>query len=318
MGGLWRGIAQWLTRFRWLVAGLAALVVVLACVLVVPQWLVEWDLGTLARTLTAADRAKAINDVRSSLLQGIGGAVLLLGAFFTYRQLQTGREQLEVSRQQAESAAEHARDQLELAQQALVIERLRHATDQLGHAELDVRVGGIYELERVANDSPKHSSTITEVLTAFVRGHAPWPPRLDAQPSADTPISKVPGLHVRALDVHAALTVLVRRPPLPTPGGSLNLQGADLRNALLNGADLQGADLSRGGLQGAVLSGAKLQGANLSRGAATNGEAQRSGPVWSRPHSCQARRCGSATSQPEKRKSGTGEAATGPYKICRS
>ena len=78
------------------------------------------------RTLAAAERAKAINDVRATLLQGIGGAVILLGAHFTYRQLQIGREQLQI------------------AQQGQVTDRFTRAIDQLGHAELDVRLGGIY------------------------------------------------------------------------------------------------------------------------------------------------------------------------------
>jgi uncharacterized protein YjbI with pentapeptide repeats len=273
MGGLWRGIAQPLARFRWPLAGLAALVVVLACVLVVPQWLVRWELGASARTLTAPERAKAINDVRGTLLQGIGGAVLLLGAYFTYRQLQTGRDQLEVTRQQAQITAEQAREQLEIAQQGQVTERFTRATDQLGHAEPNVRLGGIYALERIANDSPGYRTTIAEVLTAFVRGHAPLPPRPEAQSPADTHVKQVPELQVRAPDIQAALTVLARRRPPPTPGGRLDLHATDLRKALLDwadlqkarldGAQLQEANLERAELGEANLASAQLQGANL-------------------------------------------------------
>jgi hypothetical protein len=86
-------------------------------------------------TLTAADKAKSINDVRVTLLQGIGGAVLLLGAYFTYRQLQTGREQLAI------------------AQQGQVTERFTRAIDQLGSSQVDVRIGGIYGLERITQDA---------------------------------------------------------------------------------------------------------------------------------------------------------------------
>jgi hypothetical protein len=62
---LWRDISHGLSRVRWPLAGLAALVVILACVLVIPQWLVRWELGAPARTLSPADKAKAINDVRA-------------------------------------------------------------------------------------------------------------------------------------------------------------------------------------------------------------------------------------------------------------
>jgi hypothetical protein len=92
-------LRRWLSTFRWPLAGLAALVVVLACVLVVPQWLVGWELGDAVRELTADQEAKAINDVRTTLLQGIGGAAILVGIYFTYRQLQTGREQLQIAQQ---------------------------------------------------------------------------------------------------------------------------------------------------------------------------------------------------------------------------
>jgi hypothetical protein len=89
---LWDRISGGLSRRPWPLAGLAALVVIRGCVLAIPQWLVRWDLGALARTLSAADRAKAINDVRTTLLQGLGGVALLVGVYFTYRQLWTTRE----------------------------------------------------------------------------------------------------------------------------------------------------------------------------------------------------------------------------------
>jgi uncharacterized protein YjbI with pentapeptide repeats len=244
-GRLWRGISRGLARLRWPLAGLAALVIILACVLVIPQWLVRWELGAQARTLAAAERAKAINDVRATLLQGIGGAVILLGAYFTYRQLQTGREQVQI------------------AQQGQVTERFTRAIDQLGHAELDVRLGGIYALERIANDSPNDRTAIAEVLTAFVRGHAPWPPKLAGQYRAEAPIEQVPELQVRAPDVQAALTVLARRQHLPRLRGRLNLEGTDLRKARLEDADLQAASLFNANLQEAILDAANLQGAIL-------------------------------------------------------
>jgi uncharacterized protein YjbI with pentapeptide repeats len=244
-GRFWHRITRGLARVRWPLAGLAALVVILACVLLIPQWLVRWELGAPAGTLSAADKAKAINDVRTTLLQGIGGAVILLGAYFTYRQLQTGREQLQI------------------AQQGQVTERFTRAIDQLGHAELDVRLGGIYALERIANDSPNDRTTIAEVLTAFVRGHAPWPPKLAGQYRAETPIEQVPELHVRAPDVQAALTVLGRRQPLPKLRGRLDLEATDLRKARLEDADLRDASLFDNNLQEAILDAANLQGAIL-------------------------------------------------------
>jgi uncharacterized protein YjbI with pentapeptide repeats len=252
IGRFLRLTLQRLTRFRWTLIGLAALVVVLACILALPQMLVDWELGAQAGRLTATDRAKAINDVRATLLQGLAGAAILLGAYFTYRQLQIGREQLE-----------SGREQLRIAQQGQVTERFTRAIDQLGHAELDVRLGGIYALERIANDSSDDRATIAEILTAFVRGHAPWPPRMPGQYVADAAIERVPELQVRAPDVQAALTVLARRQLPPRPSGRLDLHATDLRKASLASANLQRANLVLANLAEADLDDANLQKASL-------------------------------------------------------
>jgi hypothetical protein len=140
------------------VAGLLWVVLVLA-----PPWFVH-D-GSLAG-LTVQ------NQVRTTLLQGLGGVALLLGAYFTWRQLRIARE-------------------------GQITERFTRAIDQLGHDHLDVRLGGIYALERIARDSPADRATIGEVLTAFVRSHAPWPPSLPDQPPATTPPEEVPKLQLR-------------------------------------------------------------------------------------------------------------------------
>jgi len=72
------------------------------------------------------------------------------------------------------------------------------------------RLGRIYALERIAKDSVPDGATIAEVLTAFVRGRAPWPPARPDQPGEDTPIQEIPYLR-SAADVQAALTVLGRQ-----------------------------------------------------------------------------------------------------------
>ena len=57
-------------------------------------------------------------------------------------------------------------------------DRYAKAIEQLGWDKLDVRVGGIYAIERVARDSARDHLTVMEVLTAFIREHSdePWPP----------------------------------------------------------------------------------------------------------------------------------------------
>jgi hypothetical protein len=131
-----------------------------------------------------------------------------IGAAVTLRQVGTSREQLEVTRQQVQATAQQAREQLGVAEQGQITERYTRAIDQVGHNQLDVRIGGIYALERIARDSSADRATVGEVLTAFVRTLAPWPPSLPGQYRATVPIDRVPELQARAPDVQAALTVL--------------------------------------------------------------------------------------------------------------
>ena len=58
-------------------------------------------------------------------------------------------------------------------------DRYTKAIEQLGSDKLDVRIGGIYALERIARDSARDHPTVIEVLAAFVREHSreqgrPW------------------------------------------------------------------------------------------------------------------------------------------------
>jgi Pentapeptide repeats (8 copies) len=229
MRRLW--VAGWLPA----IAAVAGVLGLLWLVLVAaPPWFVH------DRSL---EGLKAQNEVRTTLLQGLGGVVLLVGAYFTYRQLRTTRE-------------------------GQITERYTRAIDQLGHAQLDVRLGGIYALERIARDSPADRATIGEVLTAFVRSHAPWPPRLSGQYVAAAPIDQVPELQVRAPDVQASLTVLGRS-GFARAGGDqgnrLDLHAGDLRCARLRGAQLERANLHDAHLDRANLGGANLERTDLGR-----------------------------------------------------
>lgn len=88
--------------------------------------------------------------------------MLLLGAYLTYRQPRVTR-------------------------QRQLTDRHTKAVDRLGSQHLDVRVGGIHAPERIARDPPQDRATTEEVLTAFVRGHAPGqlPHRTDRHPTAN-------------------------------------------------------------------------------------------------------------------------------------
>jgi len=144
-----------------------------------------------------------------------------------------------------------------------VRELYTRAIELLGSDTLDVRLGGIYALERIATDSPGDHPTVVEVLSAFVREHT-IPGRSGALRRAGrhpTPPSTPSGPET---DIQAAVTVLGRLPP-PRDGTRADLTGARLAGAQLEKADLSGAALTDVDLTGARLVEAKLTGTTLGR-----------------------------------------------------
>jgi hypothetical protein len=241
-----------------IVATFAGLLALAAALVVLPVLLVPAGAITDAKELY-----KARNDVRGTLVQVLAGGLVASGLVFTARTLDLNRS-------------------------GQVTERFTRAVAQLGQRELgklDVRLGGIYALERIAHDSATDLPTVVEVLCAHVREYSPWPPRLPGQGRADlTPdqLPDLPDLPTRAPDLQAVLTVLGRLPDAhPRQSGRArtanpirriltrtdlrraNLSAAHLERAELGGAHLEGANLRDANLEGADLRGASLQGADL-------------------------------------------------------
>lgn len=243
---------QWRKRLVTPAAGLAvALACLLAAVIFLPRILIGVDVGSYQLDQMAASaQASAINSIRSALLQGIGGAAVIAGAYIAWRQLHHN--------------IDDSRSQRELERQASLTEWFNRAVEHLGSAELATRLGGIYALDRIGRDSAADRRAIVDILAAYVRMTSPWPPPAQAGYPAQHPLVRLPPMRVRAVDVQAALTVLGR-------WGADEVRDdvwpyADLTDADLRLANLAGARLLRMRLHGANLSGANLSGADL-RGA---------------------------------------------------
>jgi uncharacterized protein YjbI with pentapeptide repeats len=277
-----QGRTGWRRRLGWSLAGVAGVALLATalwiCIAVLPQLLYPPLSNADLSELSAADqaarregRAKVQNDARTTLLQGLAALLVLGGAGITaavtLRQVRISRQQLKQAREDADRSDKRLGEQIAVAQEGQITERFTRAVDQLGQPgpdRLDVRLGGIYALERIAHDSPTHRLAVVELLTAFVRTHAPWPPRLPGQYKADAPIDQVPPLQNRAPDVQAVLTIIGRRltqkdDPL------LHLNDSDLRRATLNKMSLAGSQLGGANLAGATLIKADLTKAQLDR-----------------------------------------------------
>jgi hypothetical protein len=215
------------------VAGLVLIVGLLAlAVFILPSQMV-----TAADVPVTVDRLKAQNDIRTTLLQSLAGVALLLGAVFTARTYA-------------------------LNKQGQITDRFTKAISQLGDQDkLDVRVGGIYALERIARDSERDNGPIMAVLSAFLHEAAPasgFDPNGDQYRRPRT-------------DVEAALTVISRRDRRHDPREAArdsavlypSLSDLDLWGAFLFGAHLEGLRLHRTHLEFAGLAESHLEGARL-------------------------------------------------------
>jgi hypothetical protein len=211
--------------------GAALFVVVVVLLFLVLNWYI------------APTKPSEKKDLVLAAAQILGGTALLSGLYFTWRTLQVNRE-------------------------GQITERFTRAIDQLGMVEdgqklFEIRIGGIYALERIAKESAEDYGPIVEILTAYVRHNAPWPPESETEQET---------LKAPDPDIQAILAVLLGHRPSYFPGSGVpwpldlhatnlsgaNLRGANLGNVDLSGANFRGADLEYASLHRANLSGAFL------------------------------------------------------------
>jgi hypothetical protein len=229
------------------VAAASALLLAYLLIWYGPDVIARHDVGDVTGQLRIFRLQQARDAARGRLLT-LGAGLFAAGALiFTAQNYRLGRRTLEV------------------AVQGQVTDRYTRAIEQLGSKKLDVRIGGIFGLERVAHDSARDHPPVMEVLAAFVREHSreQW-----SWPAAAGPAH--PAIPRRAIrpDVQAALTVIGRR-HARLDRERVDLTAAVLPFALLLGADLSrirlvGADLSDAVMHGALLVGTNLTDANLS------------------------------------------------------
>jgi hypothetical protein len=205
-----------------------------------------------------------------TLAQILGGTALLSGLYFTWRTLQLNRE-------------------------GQITERFTRAIDQLSKTDdkdkkiEEIRLGGIYALERIAVEDPdNYHWPIMQVFAAYLRTHAGWQGNRFRviKPAADIQtVLAVVGHRSRYYEAGENEGLVLYETDFSNyqfpPGAHLEgvwlanahfesadlseakLKKADLRGAHLEGAFLWGADLKKAELSGAHLEGAYLEGADL-------------------------------------------------------
>jgi hypothetical protein len=142
IGLLFAGVPLGLVIVALVVTGLAV-----CSILILPPYLVDRDRG--GQALETKDLVAAENSVRATLIQALGGLFFLVTIFLTWTQL-------------------HATQQQQLT------DRFTSAIGLLGNKDDAVRLGGIFSLGRIAEESKTDRQSISETLTAYVRKKSPW------------------------------------------------------------------------------------------------------------------------------------------------
>ncbi len=166
----------------------------------------------------------------------------------------------------------------ETAEQGQITERINKAIENLGKSDnnkpvIEVRIGALLALERIAKDSIRDHIQIMEILCAYIRYNSPLE-NLSNDADKDQDISE---------DIQTALTIIGRRAKWPEGKKRLkherdqdykidlrssNLRGAYFENAnfsyaWFNYADMRGAEFFRANLNYAILNNVILKHAGL-------------------------------------------------------
>jgi uncharacterized protein YjbI with pentapeptide repeats len=227
-------------------------------------------------------------NIRTGWAQAMGGAVLLIGLFFTWRNIRATEKNVEIAQENIrvnqDSAAknlaitqrnleitqenirntqENAARNLAIAQEGQITERFTRAVEQLGNKEsMASRLGGIYALERIAQDSERDHWPIVEILCAFVRENAAWKGGDAAVP--ENVEDMLVSIKEPEPDIRSILKVLGRRTLAnETDNQKLDLLRTDLRRHVLEGAHLEKANISHSRMDWSTLRDTHLDGAFL-------------------------------------------------------
>jgi hypothetical protein len=163
-----------------------------------------------------------------------------------------------------------ASKELHISEQGQITNRFNAAVTNLGSPSTDVRLGGIYALERIMEDSERDAETIPLILSAYVRLHAPLSAAEEEKTQSASEDKPPPADIAAAIDVLSGLPVLAGGYAHDVDLGHTDLRGLDagrgaanFDSAYFGGANLSGAYFNFAHLDSAIFDEANLHGVEM-------------------------------------------------------
>ena len=205
------------------------------------------------------------NPIQAVISDGVRNLGLLLAAsigwFFLYWRAKTTDLNVEAAEQSAEATRKNA----ELAEKGLITDRLTRAIEQIAHEKPYMRVGGIRDLEQIADTQEEERMKIAHILASFIRTQA-----VKNYKENELMMKEEFDAHrEKRLDIEIAVTVLSRIASKLEKQKQFEQHSENkydlcsLENLDLRGLRFEGVDLSKFALEGTDFSGAWLRGANF-------------------------------------------------------
>lgn len=225
------------------------------------------------------DLADAENSYRATLAQIFGGVAIAIGIYYTWRRITIAEEDLKATQENLRVTQEN----LKVSQEGQITERFTRAIDQLGATDkngnpaIEIRLGGIYALEKIADKSEEYYWPIVEILTAYVRKNSEVQ-ATERKEFKNISMDTLSPIYVKnqkikelPFDILAIITVINRRKHSLDSEENVaidlsftNLEYAQFPSVNFNDAYFNGANLTRANFNEAKLSGIIFYDANLS------------------------------------------------------
>ena len=199
---------------------LIILVLTFAFLLIFPMWQVS-HFGLNNVTLEATFEIQyrtTLTQIIATFAQILGGVAIGIGIYYTWRRVTIAENSLKHAQKTLVANLKIAQDNLKIAKEGQITERFTRAVNQLGAIDhlgnpaIEIRLGGIYALERISNESEKDYWQIMEILTTYIRLNShveEW--EKEYKELKDPKYEQIDSKHKVRFDIQAIINVIGRR-----------------------------------------------------------------------------------------------------------